>query len=72
MNAIKVIVKTKSGKSEVVGFDEARNAYRVNVKAVPENGKANIEVMKILKKYFKKDVKIISGFTSKEKLVQLL
>jgi uncharacterized protein (TIGR00251 family) len=72
MNAIKVIVKTKSGKSEVVGFDEARNAYRVNVKAVPEQGKANIEVMKILKKYFKKDVKIISGFTSKEKLVQLL
>ncbi|MFH1064949.1 MAG: DUF167 family protein [Nanoarchaeota archaeon] len=72
MNAIKVIVKTKSGKSELVGFDEAKQAYRVNVKAVPEQGKANIEVMKILKKHFKKDVKIISGFTSKEKLVQLL
>ncbi|MEK6864496.1 MAG: DUF167 family protein [Nanoarchaeota archaeon] len=72
MNAIKIIVKTKSGKSEVAGFDEAKQAYRVNVKAVPEQGKANIEVMKILKKHFKKDVKIISGFTSKEKLIQLL
>ncbi|MDD4878451.1 MAG: DUF167 family protein [Candidatus Nanoarchaeia archaeon] len=69
MNAIKVIVKTKSGKSEVAGFDEEKQAYRVNVKAVPENGKANIEVMKILKKHFKKDFRIISGFTSKEKLV---
>lgn len=70
MNAIKVIVKTKSGKSEVVGFDEEKQAYRINVKAVPEQGKANIEVLKLIKKYLKKDARIISGFTSKEKLVQ--
>ncbi|MDI6737339.1 MAG: DUF167 family protein [Nanoarchaeota archaeon] len=72
MNAIKVIVKTKSGKSEVIGFDEAKQAYRVNVKAVPEQGKANIEVLKLMKKHFRKEARIISGFTSKEKLVQIL
>lgn len=70
MNAINVIVKTKSGKSEVI-FDEEKNAYRVNVKAVPENGKANMEVLKLLKKHLKKDVKMISGFKRKEKLVQI-
>lgn len=70
MSAIKVIVKTKSGKSEVAGFDEARQAYKVNVKAAPEKGEANVEVLKVLKKHFKKDFRIISGFTSKEKLIQ--
>lgn len=70
MNAIKVIVKTKSGKSEVASFDEARQAYKVNVKAAPEKGEANVEVLKVLKKHFKKDFRIISGFTSKEKLIQ--
>ena len=70
MTAIKVIVRTKSGKSEVAGFDEAKQAYKVNVKAAPEKGAANIEVIKILKKHFKKDFRIISGFTSREKLLQ--
>ncbi len=54
-----------------MGFDEERQAFRVNVKAAPEKGKANTEVIKLFRKKFKKAVEIISGFTSKEKLLRV-
>ena len=38
----------------------------------PINNKANSEVLKMLKKYFKKDVVIKSGFKSKNKIVEIL
>lgn len=71
MQRIKVLVKTRAGKSEVLGFDNEKNAYRVSVKAMPEHGEANLEVMKLLRKHFKLPARIVSGFTSKEKSVEL-
>lgn len=71
MEVIKAIVKTNAGKSEIVSYDEEKKAYRVAVKAQPEKGKANQEVLKLFRKKFKKEAKIISGFTSKEKLLRL-
>ena len=38
--------------------------YEVWIKEKPIDGKANVELCKILKKYFGKPVKIKSGFTS--------
>ncbi|MGD9276436.1 MAG: DUF167 family protein [Candidatus Pacearchaeota archaeon] len=66
---INIKVKTNSGKQEVekMGEDE----YLVFVKAVPENNKANLEVEKVLRKYFKKDVKILRGKTSKRKVAEV-
>lgn len=72
MEVIKAIVKTNAGKSEIVSYDEEKKAYRVAVKAQPEKGKANQEVLKLFKKKLKKEVKIISGFTSKEKLLRVM
>ena len=66
----KIIVKPNSPKNEILGFDKARNAYRIAVKAKPEHNKANIELIKFLKKALKKDIKIIRGFTSKEKIIR--
>jgi uncharacterized protein (TIGR00251 family) len=47
------------------------NNYEVWIKEKPIDGKANEELIKILKKYFKKDVKIVSGFTSRNKIVEV-
>lgn len=71
METIKAIVKTNAGKSEILGYDEERKAYRVTVKAPPEKGKANLAVIKLFSKHFKKTARIISGFTSKEKLLKI-
>ncbi|MBT4334305.1 YggU family protein [archaeon] len=70
-NKFYIIVKTNTPKNEILSFDEVRQAYKVNIKASPEKGKANLEIEKFLTKHFKKKIKIISGFKSKKKLIEL-
>jgi len=65
---INVKVKPHSGRQEIV--NEGKN-YVVYLKSVPEDGKANIELIKILKKHFKKEIKIKSGKTSRNKIVEI-
>lgn len=43
----------------------------VRVKSQPEDGKANKELIKILKKYFNKNVTIISGEKSRKKIIEI-
>jgi uncharacterized protein (TIGR00251 family) len=57
-----------SEKSEIV---REGKSYIVHLKSAPENNKANIELLKMLKKYFGKEVEIKSGFTSRKKLVEI-
>jgi len=66
---ISVQVKPNSGKSEVF-FDSEKNIYVFSVKSSAEDGKANEEVLKIIRKEFKKEGKIISGATSRKKLIK--
>ncbi len=66
-----IIVKTNSKRSGIVGFDKEKNAYIVNVKAEPEKGKANQEVVKLFTREFKKQAKIVVGFTSRKKVIQV-
>ena len=65
---IKIKVKTKSGKQKIENKDDF---YIVSLKSAPENNKANLELIKVLKKYFGREVKIKSGFTSRNKVVEL-
>ena len=67
---IEVVVKPGSGRSEVVGADE-KGVLRVNLKAQPQGGKANIELVKLLSKHFGRRASIKSGHSSKRKLVAL-
>ena len=71
MKAVRAIVKTNASKSEIIRYDEARKAYRVEVKEQPDKGKANQEVIKLFSKKFNCRAEIISGFTSKEKLIRI-
>ncbi len=50
----------------------SENEYIVYVKSPPVKGKANAELLKGLKKYFKRPVKIVSGESSRTKLVEVL
>ena len=66
---ININVKTNSGKQEVIKSDKGYNVY---LKSAPENNRANIELMKVLEKHFKKQVKIKTGFTSRNKHIEVL
>lgn len=63
---MKVKVHPNSGRQEVVEGD----IVKIYLKSQPENGKANEELLKILKKHFGKRFRIKSGFTSKNKVVE--
>ena len=64
---MEVIVRTNRPKNEVVGFNNG--IYKINIKAKPEKGEANKEIEKFLSKYFKRKIRIISGFKSRKKLL---
>lgn len=70
---LRVKVQPKSCKSAVVGkMDDG--TLKVRVKAVPEKGKANKEVIEILAKEYgvsKSDVEIVGGATDQIKLIKI-
>jgi len=67
---IKVKVKTNSNEQEIIKQDDF---YLVKLKSLPVKGKANLELLRIIRKYFNaKEVKIKSGFTNKNKLIEII
>ena len=71
-NSLKVVVRPNSSKNEILGYDDARKAVKIAVKAPAEDNKANIELIKFVSKQIGHKVKISSGLTSKEKLLKLV
>jgi uncharacterized protein (TIGR00251 family) len=65
---IKVKVHPSSGKREIA---EKNGEYDVHLKSAPENNKANIELVKLLKKYFNRPARIKSGLSSRNKIVEI-
>ncbi|MFH1376901.1 MAG: DUF167 domain-containing protein [Candidatus Woesearchaeota archaeon] len=66
---IEIITKTNSPQNKIAQISE--NKFKLEIKAKPENNKANIEIEKFLSKHFKTNAKIISGFKSKKKLIKI-
>ncbi|MBI5409974.1 MAG: YggU family protein [Nitrospirae bacterium] len=69
---LKIRVEPRSSRSEIVG--QYGDALKVKLTSPPVEGKANRELVEILAKEFgvaKKDVEIISGQGSKNKIVRL-
>ena len=60
-------VKTQSRKSEIQELD---GKYIAFLKSPPEDGKANVELIKIATKYFGKAARIVMGKTSKNKVLE--
>ena len=68
--AVRVI--PRASKSEIV--DEHDGALKLRIASPPVDGAANVELIKLLAKSFgvpRSDVEIISGQTSKTKLVRI-
>jgi len=66
---IQVKVYPHSGKEEIVKINEKE--YKIYLKKPAEDNKANIELLKILKRHFKAEAKLIKGLTSKNKIVMI-
>ena len=66
---VKILVKPNSKKDEILGWDEARKAWKVAIAAPPEENKANIAVIKFFSKLTGKNVRIATGLTSKQKVL---
>lgn len=66
---LKVLIKPNKREVSVSKKDDF---YVVKLKSKPVKGKANQELLQVLKDYFGRRVKIISGFASRKKLVKLL
>jgi uncharacterized protein (TIGR00251 family) len=64
---IKVHPNSSQEKIEKINKKE----FEVWLKEKPVSDKANKKLIRILKKYFGREVKIKSGFTSKIKIVEL-
>lgn len=68
-NSLKIIVKPNSPRNEILSYDPNKKAVRIAVKAAPEKGKANHELIKFISKLLKKKAAIISGLKSREKIL---
>ena len=69
---IQAIVKTKQKESKIEELEDG--TYRVYVKASPIDGKANMEVVKIMSKYFKvpqANINIKLGKTTGKKIIEI-
>jgi len=68
MEIIKIKVKPASKKQEI---KKQGDSYLVWLKSKPENNKANLELLNLLKKHFNRQVRIIKGIKSRKKFVEL-
>ncbi|MEO2154962.1 MAG: DUF167 domain-containing protein [Nanoarchaeota archaeon] len=69
---IKVKVRTNAKKEEI---KKDNDLFIVKVNKAPIDGKANERVIELLSKYFKvpkKNINIIKGHKSKEKLIEII
>lgn len=68
MRKIKIKVRPNSTEQKI---ENKKDFYFVNLKSRPESNKANLELVNLLQRYFKKEVKMKSGFTSRNKIVEV-
>ena len=66
---IKVKLHPNSSQEKIEKLGEDK--YEVWLKEKPVDNKANEKLIKVLKKYFKKQVKIKLGLTSRNKIIEV-
>lgn len=74
---MRVKVIPRSNKNEVVEImkdEEGEETWKIRIKAPPEKGRANKELIKFLSRHFdtpKQNISIISGHTTPLKLIKI-
>jgi uncharacterized protein len=71
---MKILINVKPNASKQSLTIADNGIYRLELKSAPEKNKANLELIKILSKYFKvnqKDIVIKAGKSNQKKLVEV-
>ncbi len=66
----KLRVHANSSQEKLVDLGEDK--YEIWIKEKPFDGKANLAIEKSLKKYFDKNIKIVKGLRSNNKVFEIL
>ena len=66
----KIKIHANSSQEKIVKLNNGDKGYEVWIKEKPVDGKANVVLLKLLKKEFGCNFKIKSGFTSRKKVVE--
>jgi len=66
---IKIKVHANSSREKVDEISEGEFEVWLKEKAI--DGKANLKLLKVLKKYFGKEVEIVKGFKGRKKVVEV-
>jgi len=70
---MKIHIKVHANSSQEKIERKGRTIFEVWLKEKPTDGKANIKLVKLMRKEFEgKDVKLISGFTSRKKVLEVV
>jgi uncharacterized protein (TIGR00251 family) len=67
---VKIRIHPGSSQEKIEELEKDKS-YEVWLKEKPIDEKANKELIKRLKKYFRKDIKMVSGFSSRIKILEV-
>ena len=70
-NILSILAKPNAKKTEILSWDDNKQALRIAIKAPPEDNKANRELLKFLKKTLKKRVELLQGTKSRQKVFRI-
>jgi len=68
---MRIKLKVHANSSQEKILEKSGGEFEVWIREKPIGGKANTELIRLLHKYFKAEVKIKSGFTSRTKTVEV-
>lgn len=71
-NSINANIKPDSKKTRIISYDENKEEFIIEIKAPAEKNKANEELIRFIERISGKKAKIISGKTSKKKIIKLI
>lgn len=69
-NRLKVRIRANSYENKILDYDKEKGMLNISIKAPPVKNKANLELIKFLSKLTKKKVNIVSGLSSRTKVVE--
>lgn len=70
-NRISVYIKPNKPENKIIGYDKDKNALIIEINSIPEDGKANKGLLKFMKKLTKRQWKIVSGYKSRKKILEI-
>jgi len=65
------VLKPNSNEDEIIKYDGVKNALIISVKAPAIENRANLALIKLIKKKTKKRARIIKGLKSREKIMEI-